>query len=109
MENIPQVIAAATEYRKRRDRQSHPDGRFDSAGRWYPSAPELKECCNSVREPSRGFPYSYMTHCRTAKHVAHLFGVNATDLKRMANTDQTIGYAVILSEHPNECSTLAVA
>lgn len=59
-------------YQARKARTEHPDGTFDKAGRWYPSEEERCECCASVRSPSRRFPYSYMTHCRTKKHVTNL-------------------------------------
>jgi hypothetical protein len=47
----------------------HPKGKFDSAGRWYPSNSEVRDCCERIRSPSRRWPYSLMLHCRTAKHV----------------------------------------
>lgn len=73
---------AARTFIARRDRTAHPAGSFDKAGRWYPSESETCACCSSVRSPSRSFPYSYMTHCRTMAHVANLFGVSATDLRK---------------------------
>lgn len=72
---------AAREFIARRDRTAHPAGKFDNAGRWYPSEHEHCECCNAVRSPSRSYPYSYMTHCRTMAHVAHLFGVELSALR----------------------------
>lgn len=73
---------AAQEYIARRDRQTNPDGKFDSKGRWYPSDAERCDCCNSVRSPSRAYPYSYMVHCRTITHVANLYGVTESDLRK---------------------------
>jgi hypothetical protein len=73
---------AAREFIARRDRTAHPAGKFDNAGRWYPSEAEECDCCNAVRSPSRSYPYSYMTHCRTMAHVAHLFSVDVKDLRR---------------------------
>ena len=52
-----------------RDRRLHPDGEFDKAGRWYPSDAEKCPQCDSMRSPSRAWPYSYMVHCRTINHV----------------------------------------
>ena len=66
--------ATAQEYFDRQSRRSHPDGSFDKSGRWYPSEAEECECCKSIRSPSRSYPYSYMTHCRSVEHVANLFG-----------------------------------
>lgn len=80
----PQVLAAAREFVARRDRRTNPDGTFDSGGRWYPSDAEWQACCAYVRSPSRAWPYSYMTHCRTAAHVASLFGVDVSEVRKAA-------------------------
>ena len=77
-----QLETAARVYISRRDSVSHPAGKFDNAGRWYPADAEHCECCNAVRSPSRAFPYSYIKHCRTIEHVAHLYGVDAKALRR---------------------------
>lgn len=74
-------------YLQRKARTAHPDGGFDSAGRWYPSASEKCSNCDSMRSPSRNYPYSLMTHCRSAEHVAELFGVDALELKRAARKE----------------------
>lgn len=76
------IRKAAEEYISRRDRMSHPSGRQDNGGRWYPSDDERCSCCNSVRSPSRSWPWSYMTHCRTINHVANLYGVPVADVRR---------------------------
>ena len=76
------VLRAAYEYIRRQRRESHPDGSFDRARRWYPSPEEEQPCCSSIRSPSRGYPFSLMTHCRTAGHVAALYGVDARDVRR---------------------------
>ena len=78
----PEVEAAAREYIARRDRMTHPDGTFDAASRWYPSESEKCDCCDGIRSPSRAYPYSFMTHCRSAAHVAALHGVDARELRR---------------------------
>ncbi|WP_333798549.1 hypothetical protein [Trichlorobacter lovleyi] len=79
-----ELIAAATDFNNRRDRISHPDGTFDSAGRWSPSYSEECDCCKNIRQPSRSYPFSLMIHCRTAEHVANLHGVDARLLKYVA-------------------------
>jgi hypothetical protein len=56
----------------RQERRTHPSGRQDNGGRWFPSNSEECDCCKSVRSPSKAFPWSYMTHCRTKKHVIQL-------------------------------------
>lgn len=76
------VLDAARLYSARKERDSHPEGTFDNAGRWYPSDREWQECCGHVRSPTRAFPYSYMTHCRTAEHAANRFGVDVKEVRR---------------------------
>mgnify|MGYP003137056417 FL=1 len=49
-------------------REIHPSGRFDNGGRWHAEHAELV----SVRTPSRAYPYSEMTHCRTLKYVRNV-------------------------------------
>lgn len=75
-------IAAATEYVALRDRAVNPVGKFDSAGRWYPTA----ACACAVRAPSRAYPYSYLTHARTAQHVAEVRGVDRARLLAAVKT-----------------------
>jgi len=60
-------------YERRRDRIVHPDGKFDNAKRWYPSEDEKCDCCRGIRSPSRDYPYSYMTHCRSRAHCTSLY------------------------------------
>jgi len=75
---------ALIEYLNRRDRVSHPQGRLDNGGRWYPSAEERRECCRTIREPSRKWPFSLLVHCRSLRHVAHLYGVDEKELRKLA-------------------------
>jgi len=71
-------------YLNRKSRAEHPEGSFDSGGRWYPTKSE--KCCNcdSIRSPSLRYPYSLMTHCRGVEHVAELCDVDSLELKRAA-------------------------
>jgi len=69
------IEQAFEEYQARQSRQKHPDGTFDNGGRWYPSAEEEQVCCRRIRTPSRRWPYSLLTHCRTLRHIAKLYGV----------------------------------
>jgi hypothetical protein len=75
---------AAQTYVDRRTRRRHPAGRFDTAGRWYPNGAEQTSECAAIRPPSRAYPYSLMLHCRTAAHVAALYGVERAALLRVA-------------------------
>lgn len=77
-------LVAAEEFRARRDRRAHPDGRPDTGGRWYPAAGERCGCCEGLRAPSRAYPWSLAHHCRTAAHVGELYGVPAADVRRLA-------------------------
>ena len=73
---------AAREYIARRDRHAHPVGEFDSAKRFTLDSSEHCACCAGIREPSRAFPFSEMVHARTLKHVANLFNVDESELRR---------------------------
>ena len=73
---------ATREYEDRQERRTHPDGKTDKAGRWYPSSTESQPCCRGVRGPTRSRPWSYMTHCRTVRHIASLFDVDEADLRK---------------------------
>lgn len=54
------------------ERSEHPDGKFDGKKRWYPSDKEHCDCCDYIRSPSTAYPFSYMVHCRTKKHIQNL-------------------------------------
>lgn len=78
MKKLPQSIESAIRmvFNGRKLRESHPDGTFDRAGRWYPSDDENADGFTStVRGPSRAFPYSYMKAARTLRHVKALAAV----------------------------------
>lgn len=77
------VTEAVIAYLSRRERWTHPHGKTDKAGRWYPSDSERQSCCKQVSAPTRSYPWSYMTHCRTIKHVAAQYGVDEKEMKRM--------------------------
>lgn len=74
------IQQAADEYVARRDRMANPPGTFDRQGRFY--CDETYACCDGIRSPSVAYPYSQMTHARTLKHVAQVFGVSETELRR---------------------------
>lgn len=78
------VEQALSVYLSRQSRTAHPAGKFDRAGRWYPAETEQCNCCRGIRTPSRAWPYSLMTHCRSAEHVANLCGVDAKSLRKAA-------------------------
>lgn len=68
-------LKAAVEalYVARRDRQAHPEGKFDRQGRWYPSEEEDADGYSAgLRTPSRSWLYSLMNGARTKKHITAL-------------------------------------
>lgn len=72
----------------RQERAIHPDGKFDSAKRWYPSDSEKRDCCKGIRNPSRSWPHSLNKHCRSVEHVANIFNVTASDLRKAINAQK---------------------
>jgi len=98
--DVDQIIQAASEHLKRKNRESNPAGTFDGAKRFYLS--QKCACCASIRSPSRSFPFSEMTHGRSAEHVAYEFGVedHVTLVRKFAKLISTEGlrgvYALLL-------------
>ena len=78
MLNLPEIKEV---YQELKDRVINPAGTFDKGGRFYAENADLI----SVRTPSRAYPYSHMTACRTLKYckkVAEKFGCkNAEELR----------------------------
>jgi hypothetical protein len=79
-----ETLAAAYLYLDRKARVSHPDGNFEHGKKWYPSAAERCWQCAYIREPSRSWPFSILTHCRSAEHIASTHSVDAKELLRIA-------------------------
>ena len=75
--------AAVVCYLDRQSRYAHPFGKFDKARGWQPDEGERRECCNSVRTPSRVRPYTLKQHCRTMQHIAQLYDVDLRALRTM--------------------------
>ena len=75
------AVAGAVFY-LRQARRAHPRGDWDDGHRWYPDEAEWRDCCESIRPPSRAWPWSLMVHCRTAAHVAALYGIDPKVLRR---------------------------
>ncbi len=82
------TVQAAVEYLMRKHRLSHPDGKFDNAGRFSLSTAERGICCAFIRSPSRAHPHSEMVHGRTIAHVAYLFDADDLDVRRLAKRIQ---------------------
>ena len=78
MENI-----ITTVYSELKNREIHPAGEFDSAGRFYLNNSDLV----NVRTPSRTWPYSQMVAGRTKKYVkkvAEKYSCNSVESLRAA-------------------------
>lgn len=80
---------AAQVYLDRKAGISHPTGRHDITGRWYPDLAEHQLCCFQIRQPSRAWPRSLQLHCQSAAHVAQLFDMDELELKRIARVLKT--------------------
>jgi len=72
---------AAIEYLLRRGGGLQPRGKRDCLGRWFPHEMEYKECCCSVTAPTLAHPDSFLRHCKTQRHVAHLYGITEREMR----------------------------
>jgi len=96
-------IKAAVEYLLRRDRFSHPDGHTEKGQKWYPSDLEKQPCCKSIRSPSRAFPWSYMTHCRSLAHVASLYKCDPQNVRDLLKKKNCV---LLMNQNPHVDSLL---
>ena len=55
-------------------KEINPSGYFDQGGRWFSHNQNLI----NVREPSRAWPYSQLTACRSLKYVKKIADINGT-------------------------------
>lgn len=62
-------LRAAVIFRARQERVVHPAGTFDNGGRFF-AGPEENFPAGRYRPPSRSYPWSHMTACRSLLHVA---------------------------------------
>ena len=69
------------EYFERKQGSSMPAGQYDVGGRWHPVYDEYRDCCDSVREPSRRYRYSLLNHCKSLTHLATLFDLDVATVK----------------------------
>lgn len=75
---------AAREYISRKEHLSHPVGTFDKLWRWEPDAEESCDCCcEFICKPEReSYPCTLFQHCTTIEHIAHLYKVDKSDLRK---------------------------
>ena len=85
------LLLASIEYRKLKSRVAHPGGSFDHARR-FTLSPRFA-CCCGIRAPSRNFPYSEMTHARSALHIAHAHGL-------ASRQNDIVQFARLLDKYP---------
>ena len=81
LERVQAAFQAYARWLRRQARTEHPDGSFDNANRWEPSAEE--NCDNFtrwIRSPSRAWPNTYMKAARSLEHCEALNDVKHTDV-----------------------------
>lgn len=82
------VREAAREYlqRNRSVRWVLEVGTRDPLARWYPN--ELERCplCDSVRQPTRQWPNTLITHCRGPEHISRKYDITRAELLEAAQT-----------------------
>lgn len=71
-DTIRKALNALQRYERRQLRLERPAGSFDNAKRWYPTKEEDQGVTDWAREPSRRFPFSYMSACRSLDHCCAL-------------------------------------
>jgi hypothetical protein len=84
------IMQAVKCFMDRQLRTENPSGYFDNAKRWYPHETEECKCCSYIRTPSRAYPFSIMTHCRTVNHIANLYKIDVTELRKAINIHKKI-------------------
>lgn len=78
---VEAAFAAHARWARRQARTEHPDGKFDGARRWVPSAGEnIDGFTSQVRTPSRAWPMSYMLAARSLGHCEALEGAQHEDV-----------------------------
>jgi len=57
-------------------------GHWDSKRIWHPDEREVRDCCREISPPSRRFPFSYLRHCCTIRHIATLWEIDESQARR---------------------------
>ncbi len=92
-------IRAACVVMRRKSRIDRAKGNYKP--QWHPAPSERLSCCDLIRTPSRKYPFSLQDHCRTAFHIAELFGESE------ARVQSTIRFLVKAGLEPNKDESLA--
>jgi len=74
-------LSAALEALRRKQRISHPAGKFDTARVFH--LEERCACCAGLQRSSAKRPYLEMRHARSLTHVAHLYDVPVLHVRRL--------------------------
>ena len=84
LERVQAAFRAQARWLRRKERTEHPDGTFDKAGRWYPSADEdCDDYTSHTRTPSRAWPNTYNHAARSLEHCEALEDANHDDVLLM--------------------------
>jgi len=83
------IIRAARCYVRRDRGLEYPSGtrlwRGRQGGIWLPSNGEWQECCNHIKPPIPNYPFTHYRHCKTIKHIIHLYKVDYKATKEFIN------------------------
>lgn len=90
-------LSAALEAHRRRQRISHPAGKFDKAGVFH--LEELCACCAGLQRSSAKRPHSEMLHARSLIHVAHLYDVPVLHVRRLVKAFERARDFPLPSQH----------
>lgn len=82
-------LRALIEFSKLQNREIHPEGTFDKAGRFY-----LSNCPGWIREPSRAHPFSQMAHGRTLEYVVREADLDEDEVKELKKYVDRVSKAV---------------
>lgn len=78
----PEQSAAIT-YLLRKHKKDYPSGYKDNGGRWYPEDSEKARCCNSIRNPSRAWPWTLFKHCFSLHHIVTMYGAERNKVQEL--------------------------
>ena len=69
----------------RKTGKSAPSGFRDDEGVWWPLMDEQQPCCTQLHpHPTVQDPNALEEHCRTAEHIATMYGLTETDVTERA-------------------------
>ena len=106
LERAQAAFRAQARWLRRKERTEHPDGNFDNAGRWDPSADEdCDDFTSRTRTPSRKWPYSYLLAARSLEHCEALEDAEHEDVLLMRRA----GVLDALDEHTSTAGAMRKA